>query len=84
MKTALVTGASRGIGLAIALELGKAGYRVAVMATREEDAYPNSTKALQEAGIAYSWHAGDIANSQDRKRVVCEAIARHGRIGVLV
>ena len=84
MKTALVTGASRGIGLAIALELGKAGYRVAVMATREEDAYPDSTKALQDAGIAYSWHAGDIANSQDRKRVVCEAIARHGRIGVLV
>ena len=32
MKTALVTGASRGIGLAIARELGVNGYQVAVMA----------------------------------------------------
>ena len=31
MKTALVTGASRGIGLAIARELGVNGYQVAVM-----------------------------------------------------
>ena len=36
MKTALVTGASRGIGLAIARELGVNGYQVAVMATRGE------------------------------------------------
>ncbi len=84
MKTALVTGGSRGIGLAIALELGKAGYQVAVMATREESAYPQSVAQLQEAGVTYSWHAGDIANSQDRLRVVDEVVARHGRIDVLV
>ena len=43
MKTALVTGASRGIGLAIARELGVNGYQVAVMATRGESFYPEST-----------------------------------------
>lgn len=84
MKTALVTGGSRGIGLAIALELGRAGYAVAIMATKAEDAYPQSTARLHEAGIAYSWHAGSIADSADRLRVVDEVMARHGRIDVLV
>ena len=36
MRTALVTGGSRGIGLAIVKELGRAGYRVALVATRGE------------------------------------------------
>lgn len=84
MKTALVTGGSRGIGLAIAVELGKAGYAVAVMATREEAAYPESTARLKAEKIAYSWHTGDIACSADRKRIVREAVERHGRIDVLV
>ena len=44
MKTALVTGASRGIGLAIARELGVNGYQVAVMATRGESFYPETLK----------------------------------------
>ena len=84
MKTALVTGGSRGIGLAIALELGRAGYAVAIMATKAEDAYPQSAARLREAGIAYSWHAGSIADSADRLRVVDEVMTRHGRIDVLV
>ena len=84
MKTALVTGGSRGIGLAIALELGRAGYAVAIMATKAEEAYPQSAARLREAGIAYSWHAGSIADSADRLRVVDEVMTRHGRIDVLV
>lgn len=84
MKTALVTGGSRGIGLAIALELGRSGYAVAIMATKPESAYPQSTQKLREAGVSYSWHAGDIANTEDRLRVVDEVAALHGRIDVLV
>lgn len=84
MKTALVTGGSRGIGLAIALELGRSGYAVAIMATKPESAYPQSTQKLREAGVSYSWHAGDIANTEDRLSVVDEVAARHGRIDVLV
>ena len=84
MKTALVTGGSRGIGMAIALELGRSGYAVAIMATKPESAYPQSTQKLREAGVSYSWHAGDIANTEDRLRVVDEVAARHGRIDVLV
>ena len=84
IRTAVVTGGSRGIGLAIALELGRSGYAVAIMATKPESAYPQSTQKLREAGVSYSWHAGDIANTEDRLRVVDEVAARHGRIDVLV
>ncbi len=84
MKTALVTGASRGIGLAIARELGINGYHVAVMATRDESFYPESTKILLEAGISYAWYAGDIGKSEDRNRIVREAAEKFGEIHVLV
>ena len=84
MKTALVTGASRGIGLAIARELGVNGYQVAVMATRGESFYPESTRTLRDAGISYAWYAGDIGKSEDRIRIVREAAEHFGEIHVLV
>ena len=46
MKTAFVTGGSRGIGLAVAKELGKSGFSVALMATKEESNYPESTRPV--------------------------------------
>ena len=84
MKTALVTGASRGIGLAIARELGVNGYQVAIMATREERFYPESTRILKEAGVTYTWHAGDIGRSEDRTRIVQEVVDKFGEIHVLI
>ena len=84
MKTALVTGGSRGIGLAIARELGLSGYRVAVMATREEKNYPDSSACLRDAGVEYCWFAGDIGCSEDRKRIVHQVVEQCGEIHVLV
>lgn len=84
MKTAFVTGGSRGIGLAIVKELGRVGYRVALLATREERHYPDATKVLKEAGVDYVWLSGDVGKSADRKRVVAEAVEALGEIHVLV
>ena len=84
MKTALVTGASRGIGLAVARELGVNGYRIAVLATREESCYPDSTKLLRDAGVHYAWFSGDIGKSEDRARIVREVTGLFGEIHVLV
>ena len=84
MKTAFVTGGSRGIGLAVAKELGKSGFSVALMATKEESNYPESTRQLNEAGVDYQWFVGDISQPSDRERVVKEVAAKLGRIDVLV
>lgn len=58
-KTALVTGASRGIGLAIAERLAGAGYQVAIVSRRESDA-----RAVAERldGLAFAADLGDRAS----------------------
>lgn len=84
MKNALITGGSRGIGLAIAKELGTNGYRVGIMATKPEEHYPDSSRALKEAGGSYCWFSGNIADTEDRKRVAGQAAEAFGDIHVLV
>jgi len=83
-RIALVTGGSRGIGLATVVALAKAGYHVAVAATRKEEFYPESIQTLKEAGAQYDWYTVDIGNSQARKDLVANVLKNHGGIDVLV
>ncbi|MGO5024057.1 3-ketoacyl-ACP reductase [Lawsonibacter sp. LCP25S3_G6] len=82
--TALVTGGSRGIGLLIARQLGLEGMRVGIVGTGPEERYPEATKMLREAKVDYCWLSGNIGNSEDRQRIVKEAILALGEIRVLV
>ena len=84
MKSAIITGGSRGIGLATAIELSNAGYRVAIVATRDESEYPDSTKQLREANVQYIWISANIASSEDRHRIVEKTLDSFQRIDVLV
>ena len=83
-KVALVTGASRGIGLAIAIQRGLDGFQIAAVATREEQYYPEAAARLEKAGVDYRWFAGNIGSGEDRKRIVAQVVAAFGRIDVLV
>lgn len=80
----MITGASRGIGLASARKLGEEGYQIAVVATRDEKYYPECSRQLAGSGISYGWFNGDIGSGEDRKRIVREVVDRYGRIDVLV
>lgn len=74
-RTALVTGASRGIGRAVAWELTRAGHRV-IGAARDEE----KLKALVEEGGAAAWVKIDLASPDSIK----EAFTQAGAVNILV
>ena len=83
-KTALITGASRGIGFAIARRLGLDGFNVAIVATGPQEKNQKSLDILTQDGTDWCYIQANIGSHDDRLRIVDEAIASFGRIDVLV
>ena len=83
-KTALVTGSSRGIGLAIARQLGLDGFNVVMVATGSREKNSAAIEDLEKSGITVGYVQADISKTEDRQRVVKEAVGLFGRIDVLV
>ena len=82
-KVALVTGGSRGIGLAIAGALGREGARVAI-ASRTSAELEVARTVLAGEGIDVLARPTDVASVDDVKALVDEVERRWGRIDVLV
>lgn len=83
IRTALVTGASRGIGKACALVLAKAGYRVAIVARSLENLHDTSSQVKSAGAETYS-AAIDVSNSASIKAGFEKAAAEFGRIDILI
>ena len=81
---ALITGASRGIGLAAARQLAKDGYRVGIISTGPQERYPDAVAALKADGAEFYWFSGDLGSSADRARIAREAVQTLGEIRILV
>jgi 3-oxoacyl-[acyl-carrier protein] reductase len=79
-KTAIVGGASQGIGFAIAKLLAAEGARVAMVA-RRRDVLDEAAGRIGEAAFAI---AADIRNADDCARIVASAVDRFGRLDILV
>ena len=83
-KTAIVTGGTRGIGLAIAKQLSEDGFHVVIVGTREKEAYADHLKWFDENGKDYFYVTGDISSHEDRVHIVAESVKHYGKIDVLV
>jgi 3-oxoacyl-[acyl-carrier protein] reductase len=83
-KTALVTGASRGIGRGIAIELARAGCRVAINYVGNAAAAAEALRLVRAAGGDGFTVQADIGVPADRGRLVAETVRAFGRIDLLV
>ncbi|MFE4171442.1 SDR family NAD(P)-dependent oxidoreductase [Streptomyces sp. NPDC056909] len=82
-RTALITGATSGIGLAAARLLAEQGHRVFLCA-RDEKAVADTVKSLQGEGLEVDGTTADVRSKEDVAELVRAAVARYGTIDVLV
>ena len=80
---ALVTGATKGIGRAIAFALARAGARV-VVSSRDEERCAETARAITDAGGEASGYACNISHLDRLQGLVDHAVATYGRIDCLV
>jgi 3-oxoacyl-[acyl-carrier protein] reductase len=83
-KTALITGASRGIGKAIALRFANEGANVAFSDIRRDENMENLEKELEALGVQAKGYASDASSFLDGEKLVDEMVKDFGRIDILV
>ena len=83
-KTAIVTGGSRGIGFAIAKQLGEDGYNIVIMAKSPKDKSRENMELLESLGIPHTYIQGDVSSAGDREKCIKTVLNQYGGVHVLV
>ena len=84
MPTALVTGASRGIGRGIALALAQAGYDLVINYARNKDAADEVAAQIAALGRRAHLVQADVSVTEDRQKLLDETLTAFGQIDLLV
>lgn len=82
-RTSVVTGSTRGLGRAFALALAEAGSDIVVVG-RDADAAAGVAAEVAERGAQVLTVLADVTQRPDVERLLAEAVARFGRVDVLV
>jgi|SRR5438105_1824720 len=83
-RTAVVTGAGRNIGRAIALQLAAAGAAVLVNARANREQAQAVVREIEQKGGRALAHLADVADAEAVQAMMTAAVARFGRIDILV
>ena len=83
-KVALITGAGRGIGKAIALRFAQEGCKIAFTDIALNDVVLETEKELKALGVEAKAYASNAANFEETHHVVDEIVKDFGRIDILV
>ncbi|MFO0186806.1 MAG: SDR family NAD(P)-dependent oxidoreductase, partial [Alphaproteobacteria bacterium] len=83
-KTALITGAGRNIGRAIALDLARMGFNVVINGSRNRDACEKVAAEARALGVEALVAMADVGVAEECARIARDAIASFGAVDVLV
>ena len=83
-KTAVVTGASRGIGLAVAKKLAAQGANIAILYVGKEEEGENAKKEVEALGVKVGLYYCDVSDFEESKATVAKIIEEFGQIDILV
>jgi short-subunit dehydrogenase len=82
-RAVVITGASSGIGEALANRLGDAGAKVLLVA-RSADKLEEMKNAIEARGGMAFVYSGDLSNAEDTQRLIATVLAEHGQVDILV
>lgn len=83
-KTALITGASRGLGRAIALNMAKNGANVAIIYAGNEQAAKETCEKAAQYGVTAKIYKCDVSDFNATKQLCDQVISDFGKINILV
>lgn len=83
-KVAVVTGASRGIGKGIAIELAKAGASVVINYKCNDDAAEETLQEIRKLGVSALKIKGDVSNYEFSKQMIKTTVEKLGKIDILI
>jgi 3-oxoacyl-[acyl-carrier protein] reductase len=83
-EVALITGSRRGIGLGVAIELAKLGFKIVLNGVTDNQRSNDSVEKIKELGAECFYIQADLSNTADRKRLVQEIKTEYGRLDILI
>jgi len=83
-KTALITGASRGIGKAIAFRFANEGSDIAITNIVDDEEFRSTIKEIEATGVKAKGYVSNAANFDDSQRVINEVVKDFSKIDILV
>jgi 3-oxoacyl-[acyl-carrier protein] reductase len=83
-KTALITGASRGIGKSIAFRFANEGADIAITNIVDDEEFKTTIKEIEALGVKAKGYVSNAANFADSQRVIDEVVKDFTRVDILV